>query len=126
LWSMLAAPLMAGNDVREMTPEIREILLNKEVIAIDQDKLGKQATRASKSGDQEIWTRPLAGGDTAVALFNRGSDVASITVKWSDVGLNKNPSGARDLWLHKDVALSGASYSAQVPSHGTVLLRVRK
>ena len=126
LWSMLAAPLIAGNDVRDMTPAIREILLNKEVIAIDQDTLGRQATRASKSGDQEIWIRPLAGGDTAVALFNRGKDTTSIAVKWSELGLKKNPSKARDVWLHKDVALKGATYSAEVPSHGTVLLRVRK
>ena len=96
------------------------------MIAIDQDKLGKQATRVWKGGDQEIWTRPLAGGDAAVALFNRGKDAASITVKWAEVGLKKSPARSRDLWLHQDVALSGASYSAEVPSHGVVLLRVRK
>jgi alpha-galactosidase len=126
LWSMLAAPLIAGNDVRDMTPAIKEILLNREVIAIDQDKLGKQATRVAKTGDQEIWTRPLDGGDTAVALFNRGKDTASIAANWADLGFKKNPAQVRDLWAHKDVALSGASYSAEVPSHGTVLLRVKK
>ncbi|HTS77647.1 MAG TPA: glycoside hydrolase family 27 protein [Bryobacteraceae bacterium] len=125
LWSMLAAPLIAGNDVREMTPAIREILLNRDVIAIDQDKLGKQAARAWKSGEQEIWTRPLANGDTAVALFNRGKDAASITVHWSELGMNKPPSRARDLWLHQEVKLAGARYTSEVPSHGVVLLRVR-
>ncbi len=126
LWSMLAAPLMAGNDVRDMTPTIRDILLNKEVIAIDQDKLGKQATRASKTGDQEVWMRPLAGGDTAIALFNRGKDTAPVSLKWADLGFKNNPTEARDLWLHKDVALSGDTYTAEVPSHGTVMLRIKK
>lgn len=126
LWSMLAAPLIAGNDVREMNDSIKAILLNREVIAIDQDKAGKQATRKWKNGDQEIWTRPLAGGDTAVALFNRAKDAASITVKWSDVGFQKSPAKARDLWLHQDVKLTGINYTAEIPSHGVVLLRVRK
>ena len=126
LWSILAAPLVAGNDVRDMTPAIREILLNREVIAIDQDQLGKQAARASKSGDQEVWVRELMGGDTAVALFNRGKETAAITVKWADVGFKKSPSHGRDLWLHKDIALSGPVYTADVPSHGVSLLRVRK
>jgi len=126
LWSMLAAPLIAGNDVRDMSQAIREILLNKEVIAIDQDKAGKQASRASQSGEHEIWTRELDGGDKAVALFNRGKQTASITVKWSSVGFAKSPSHARDLWAHKDLALTGAEYTAEVPSHGVMLLRVRK
>jgi alpha-galactosidase len=126
LWSMLAAPLIAGNDVRDMTDSVKAILLNREVIAIDQDRSGKQATRVWKGGDQEIWTRPLAGGDIAVALFNRGRDAASITVKWADAGFRKSPTRSRDLWLHQDVALSGASYTAEVPSHGVLLLRVRK
>lgn len=126
LWSMLAAPLIAGNDVREMSQAVKDILLNREVIAIDQDKDGKQARRAAKNGDQEIWTRALAGGDTAVALFNRAKDAASITVKWSEIGFQKSPARARDLWLHEDVTFSGWSYTAEVPAHGVVLLRVRK
>ena len=126
LWSMLAAPLIAGNDVRDMSDSIKAILLNREVIAIDQDKAGKQATRVWKGGDQEIWNRPLAGGDMAVALFNRGKDAASITVKWADAGFKKSPTRSRDLWLHQDVALSGATYTVEVPSHGVLLLRVHK
>jgi alpha-galactosidase len=126
LWSMLAAPLIAGNDVRDMTPTVRDVLLNREVIAIDQDKLGKQAMRVSKSGEQEIWTRALAGGDTAVALFNRGKDAARITVKWAEIGVKKNPMQARDLWQHAAVKLGGEGYAAEVPGHGAVLLRVAK
>ena len=124
LWSMLAAPLIAGNDLRSMTPAIHDILTNKEVIAIDQDPDGKQAKRVSKSGDQEIWARPLAGGAWAVALFNRASGDAQMTVRWSDLGIKGSPRRARDLWAHADVKVSGPEYSATVPGHGVVLLRL--
>ena len=124
LWSMLAAPLLAGNDLRTMTPEIREILINREVIAIDQDRGGKQGTRLSQSGEQEIWTRPLAGGDIAVALFNRGAAPATMSVQWSQLGLTRKPSHVRDLWAHSDIAGGATDYSATVPSHGVVMLRV--
>jgi alpha-galactosidase len=124
LWSMLAAPLIAGNDVRNVPAPILAILTNKEVIAIDQDKLGHQAKRISKSGDQEVWARDLTGGDHAVALFNLAADPAKITVAWKDIGLTKAPKRARDLWSHRDVMLSG-EYSATVPAHGVVLLRVK-
>jgi alpha-galactosidase len=130
LWSILAAPLLAGNDLRNMSDSIREILTNREVIAIDQDKLGKQGRRLSKSGSspdvQEIWIRQLSGGAQAVALFNRGSAPATITVKWSDLGRKSAPTHARDLWSHNDLKLdpTSASYSAIVPTHGVVLLRL--
>jgi alpha-galactosidase len=120
---MLAAPLLAGNDLRSVPPGIMEILTNREVIAIDQDKDGKQGRRLSKNGDQEIWTRPLAGGAVAVALFNRGTAEAPMTVKWTDVGGGAKPR-VRDLWAHKDVAVSGPEFSATVPAHGVVMLRV--
>jgi alpha-galactosidase len=135
LWSMLAAPLLAGNDLRSMSDSIREILLNREVIAIDQDKEGKQGRRLSKSGIdaniQEIWTRQLSGGAQAIALFNRGPAPAKMTIKWSDAGLESAHRHVRDLWSHTDVKLdakldaaSAAEYSATVPSHGVVLLRL--
>ena len=124
LWSMLAAPLIAGNDLRDMTPAIHDVLTNKEVIAIDQDPDGKQASRISRSGDQEIWARALAGGAYAVALFNRAKDDAQMSLKWSDVGVNGKPRKARDLWSHSDVKIGGADYSATVPGHGVVLLRL--
>ncbi len=123
LWSILAAPLLAGNDLRNVAPPILAILTNREVIAIDQDKNGKQGTRRWKSGEQEIWVRDLAGGDRAVAVFNRATDAANITVKWADLEM-KTPSHARDLWAHKDVTLEGPEYAASVPAHGVVLLRV--
>ncbi|MDQ2901547.1 MAG: glycoside hydrolase family 27 protein [Acidobacteriota bacterium] len=124
LWSMLAAPLLAGNDLRDVQKPIMEILTNRDVIAVDQDKEGKQGKRVSKSGEQEVWARPLAGGAYAVALFNRAADEAKVTVKWVDAGVNGTPSSARDLWSHADVKLGGPEYSATVPGHGVVMLRV--
>ncbi|HKE56545.1 MAG TPA: glycoside hydrolase family 27 protein, partial [Pyrinomonadaceae bacterium] len=124
LWAMLAAPLLAGNDLRNMTPETLAILTNREVIAIDQDKLGQQGKQVWKSGDQEIWTRPLAAEATAVAVFNRAKEEAKVTVKWADLGLAKKKS-VRDLWLRQDVAAADAESSVTVPGHGVVLLRVR-
>jgi alpha-galactosidase len=82
LWSILAAPLLAGNDLRNMTPATLEILTNREVIAVNQDKGGKQGSRVWKSGDQEVWTRSLAGGDNAVAIFNRAAEPAKVSRPW--------------------------------------------
>jgi len=124
LWSILAAPLLAGNDLREMSPGIAAILTNREVIAIDQDSEGKPGRRVSKSGDQEIWAKPLSGGRQAVALFNRGSEPALITVKWSILGLKSTPAHARDLWKHADLKLYGTDYSATVRSHDVVFIRI--
>jgi alpha-galactosidase len=126
LWAILAAPLLAGNDLRSMSPAIHDILLNREVIAIDQDKAGKQGQRVAKSGDQEIWTKPLEDGGEAVGLFNRGAATAQVTVTWSSIGLNAAPARVRDLWTHQDLSVSGAQYSAEVPAHGVALLRVSK
>jgi alpha-galactosidase len=124
LWSILAAPLLAGNDLRNMSPSILEILTNREVIAVNQDKAGKQGRRISKSADQEVWARPLFDGAQAIGLFNRGSAPAQIGVKWSDAGLNSAPTRARDLWARRDVHLDGGEYSVTVPAHGVVFLRV--
>ena len=125
LWSMLAAPLMAGNDVRNMPASIHDILTNREVIAIDQDTAGRQARRVWVSGQQEVWTRELADGDIAVAVFNRASAAARVTFRWPDVGITQAPSRIRDLWSHTDQKGTGANYSAEVPGHGVELLRVR-
>jgi len=124
LWAMLAAPLLAGNDLRSMTPATLAILTNREVIAVDQDKLGKQGKQVWKAGDQEIWTRPLSGGATAVAVFNRGKDEANISVKWADLGIVKKKV-VRDLWLHQDINTTGTEYAVTVPGHGVVMLRVK-
>jgi len=125
LWSMLAAPLIAGNDLRSMTPAINEILTNAEVIKIDQDPLGKQGARVAKSGDTEVWARPLKGGDYAVALFNRGEQAQKIAALWQDVGA-KGEFKIRDLWAHAERGTSSNRFEAEVPSHGVVLVRLSK
>lgn len=124
LWSMLRAPLLAGNDVRSMNDTTKAILLNKEVIAIDQDPLGKPAQLAKSEGSIEIWTRPLKGKATALAFFNKGDQPAEIELAWSDAHLKK-PKAMRDLWAHSKVKPRGAGYTASIPPHGTVLLRVQ-
>ncbi|MFP5226511.1 MAG: glycoside hydrolase family 27 protein, partial [Acidobacteriota bacterium] len=125
LWAILAAPLLAGNDLSKMTPETLAILLNKEVIAVDQDRLGKQGDRASALGMTEIWTRPLTGGALAAGLFNRDSEERSMTLHLRDVGFSDHAK-LRDLWKHEDVKASNGSYTVTVPAHGVVMLRISK
>jgi len=122
LWAILAAPLLAGNDLSQMTQETKDILMNKDVIAIDQDALGKQGDRLSAEGPQEIWTRPLANGAMAVGLFNRGDFPLTITFHFKDAGL-PSTIHARDIWAGKDLGPLHDSYTAEVPQHGVVLLR---
>ena len=127
LWSMLASPLLAGNDLRTMTPAIRDILVNREVIAIDQDPLGKQASRAAGADStKEIWTRPLANGAYAVAAFNRGADSTQMTIDFGSLGIDTRGATVRDLWAHKNVQVRGTQYTERVPSHGVLMLRVGK
>jgi alpha-galactosidase len=125
LWSLLAAPLLAGNDLRSVSPEIMQILTNKEVIAVDQDPLGKQAKRVAKTGDTEVWARPLQDGAYAVGLFNRGETSAKVTARWTDVGFSGKGS-VRDLWAHADRGSATDDFSADVPPHGVVLIRVER
>jgi alpha-galactosidase len=125
LWALLAAPLMAGNDVRSMTPEIREILTNKEVIAVNQDALGREGRRVRKDGDLEVWSKVLSDGSRAVILLNRGSSESEIGVRWEEIGYpNHTPAKVRDLWAHKDAGQFTGSYKTTVASHGVVMVRV--
>jgi len=124
LWALTAAPLLAGNDIRKMTDATKSILLNKEVIAVDQDPLGKQASPV-KNGNLESWVKPLKDGGVAVGVVNLDSAPANATVKAGDLGLKGSPHSARDLWAHKDVKFANGEYSASVPAHGVLMLRVR-
>ena len=109
---MLAAPLIAGNDLREMRPEIREILTNKEVVAVDQDALGIEGRRVRKNGDLEVWVRPIHGGNRAVTLFNRGAVEQEVAVGWEEIGYPSHVSAAvRDLVGHKDLGSCGEVFS---------------
>ncbi len=125
MWAMFSAPLLAGNDIEHMSADTKEILLNKEVIAIDQDTLGQQGRRVKKDGDLEIWSKQLADGGRAVALLNRSAASAKISVKWTDIGYPDTLSASvRDLWAKKDVGQKTGGYSAEVPSHGVVMIKV--
>jgi len=126
MWAMLAAPLIAGNDLSNMDAATKKILLNKEVIAVDQDSLGIQAHRAAQTGSADIWVRPLAGGGRAVALLNRGTAAAPITVNWQQLDYPEHlPARIRDLWQAKDVGTVRANYTAVVPPHSVVMLKVQ-
>ena len=126
LWCILAAPLIAGNDLDNMKPEVAEILMNKEAIAVDQDPLGKQAKRVRHQNDQDIFVKPLQDGRVAVAMVNRGKDQQTITLNWADAGLAADKSVAiRDLWQHKDLGNFTGSFGAPVPSHGVVMITVK-
>jgi len=125
LWCILAAPLMAGNDLKNMSPEIKDILTNKEVIAVDQDPLGMQGRRVRKDGDSEVWAKQMKDGSRAVVLFNRGASDADISVSWVDLGYPAHLSAAvRDLWAKKDLGKSTASFATKVPSHGVAMFRI--
>src|SRR6266849_5215591 len=125
LWAILAAPLLAGNDIRSMSEETKAILMNPEVIAVDQDARGVQGHRAWDEGPLEIWVKPLADGSQAVGLFNRGESALKMTLDLNKIGA---PASARlrDLWQRKDLGTVQNSYTAEVPKHGVVLLRVSK
>ena len=124
-WALLAAPLIAGNDIRSMAPDVREILLNREVIAVDQDSLGREGHKVRDDGDREVWAKPLEGGARAVILFNRGTDAASVSVSWHELGLSDDaPLQVRDLWQHKDVGLVSGTFTARVPPHEVVMIRI--
>lgn len=122
LWAMLAGPLFLGNDIRSMPPGVKDILLNRQVIAIDQDALGRQGSRVQKSGDIEIWTKALADGSTAVAVFNRGDAAASIPISWSRLRLGRRPK--RELWTGVELDVREDSYVVDIPRHGARIFRV--
>lgn len=126
MWAMFSAPLLAGNDISSMTPDTKEILLNKEVIAIDQDPLGHQARRVKKTGDLEIWSKQLQDGGRAVVLLNRSPAAAKVAVAWTDIGYPDSLSASvRNLWTASDLGKQSVGYSADVPSHGVVMLTIR-
>lgn len=117
-------PCLLATILRNVPPNILEILTNKEVIAIDQDPLGKQGKRVAKNGDLETWARPLSDGGWAVGLFNRGDASAKISFHAADLGLTRITK-IRDLWAHANLK-AAAEHSADVSSHGAALLKVQE
>lgn len=125
LWAILAAPLIAGNDLAKMTPYTVEMLTNREVIAVDQDPLGKQGFRVAQEGPFEVWMKPMADGTKVAGLFNRQRTIESMTVNFSQIGI-KQEAQVRDLWLKKDLGTYTSSFSAYVPAHGAVLVKIKE
>jgi hypothetical protein len=127
LWALVASPLIAGNDVRNLPKTTLAILTDPEVIAIDQDSAGVQGRRIHKTGDQEVWVKPL-GYDYdsyAVGLLNRSGSTVTMSIDWSDLRLDPSSVTVRDVWEKKDLGVTKDKYTAQVPSHGLVLLKVK-
>jgi alpha-galactosidase len=126
LWAVLAAPLIAGNDLSSMTAETKAILMNTEVIAVDQDPLGVQASRVAKDGDYEVWARALRGGARAVVLLNRSTEPHEISVKWEQLNYAPDMSArVRDLWRAADLPPAQGSFTAMVPAHGVVMVKMQ-
>ena len=130
MWCMLSAPLMAGNDIRNMSESIKKILTNKEVISLDQDPLGKQAYKYGDFGDYEIWVKFLKDDELAIAFLNRGNRPINITVNWKNIlkktGLRKNVYKLKDLWKHKIIGNTKSIFKTKIPSHDILLLRLKK
>jgi alpha-galactosidase len=124
LWAILAAPLMAGNDLSTMNAETRHILTNREVIAVDQDRLGVQGRRVVRSGDTEIWIKPLEGGSQAVVLLNRGAAATTIRLEWSALGFPPYvPLSLHDLWSGRTLRPRTAVVTLDVAPAAAVMLR---
>jgi alpha-galactosidase len=134
LWCLLAAPLITGNDLRNMSAETKEILTNREVIAVDQDPLGRQGRRVASQVIQrggitvetEVWSKESHDGSRAVILLNRGESPTEISVAWLQIGYpNHLAAEVRDLWAHKNLGKFTASFTATVPGHAAVMVTVK-
>ena len=122
MWSIMAAPIMISSDVRKMSNQVKELYMNKDMIAINQDSLGVQGHRISNDKGKQVWTKPLKNGDIAVALLNDNTSTQTISVEFADLGIPGEVE-VRDAWQKKDLGPK-SSVSAEVPAHGSVLLRL--
>ncbi len=137
MWSMLAAPLIAGNDLRQMSPQTLSVLTNKAVVAIDQDPLGVQGFRLAAKDSVETWVKPLAGGDWAICFLNRGKTARTATFDWQtqpihdevakrDLAADRTRYKIRNLWTGREAGTTAKPFQATVPSHDVVMLRLSK
>jgi len=125
MWAMMAAPLLAGNDLTDMTDTTAAILGNTEVIALDQDPLGLQGALVSSQGEVGVYAKPLAAcGARGVVFLNRGDQPASASIAWEEIGLQPGSAEVRDLWAHEDLGPSANEVSVTVPARDVVALRV--
>ncbi len=136
LWCMLAAPLIVNTDVRDMNEATKNILLNREMISIDQDPLGKQATRIVDEDGINIFLKPLQNGEWAICFLNRSNGIKSIDFNWESLTLNKKESGysdsykslknytLRDVWKHKNIGNTKSNLKIKIISHDVLVLRL--
>jgi alpha-galactosidase len=136
LWCMLAAPLMAGNDLRDMGDGIRIILNNKEAIAVNQDSLGMQAFKFIDYGDLEIWVKALSDGEASFCFLNRCSEPVDLKFNWRKFGVYhfsfrnsgfnpwKKTYSIRDLWNHKNIGTTATELSARIGGHDVLMVRL--
>jgi len=125
LWALLNAPLIAGNDLRAMSDSTKLILMNKEVIAVNQDWGGKQGHKIRDDGELEVWMKPIKNGDRAVVLLNRGTTLFHHAVTMKELGLSAGTHEARDLWAHRTSSVTG-ELRVLLPGHSAAMYAVRK
>jgi alpha-galactosidase len=123
LWTIQAAPLLIGADMAQFDTFTTDLMTNHEVLEVNQDVLGRGGTRVWREERLEVWSRPLSDGTRAVALFNRGLQAAKVTARWSDIGV-AGRQVVRDLWRHRDLGTFADAFTATVPAHGAVLVKV--
>ena len=135
LWCIQAAPLIAGNDLRDMSPEVRDILTNKELIAIDQDPLGIQGFKYLVKDNWEVWAKPLDKGDLALCFLNRTLEPVKVDLDWKEYPVkddefhyyylfNEKEYKIRDLWLKKEIGTTAKPFSTQIGAHDVIVLRL--
>ena len=137
MWCMLAAPLISGNDLRNMSKETADILLNKDVIAVDQDKPGIEGFQYSSDSILEVWFKPLADGDWAMCVLNRSTRPQKVRFDWKhkkvsdelsrrEAGFDKTVYRVRDLWTKKGLGTTEETLNAELPGHDVLMLRLDK
>jgi alpha-galactosidase len=137
IWCMLAAPLIAGNDLRKMSAQTRAILTDKELIAIDQDPLGAEGIRYSDKDSLQVWARPLQGGDWAVCFLNRSATSKRLSFDWGKEPITDSVANMTldthsavyslyDLWQKKTIGKTSAVFTGMLPAHDVIVLRLRK
>lgn len=124
LWCMLSAPLILGNDLREIPKDVLEIITNEELIALDQDLMCKQAKKVLDQGDIEYFVKPLADGDFAVCVLNRSGQSQDVVIDWSKLGLDKDAYTVRDPWARKDLGVVKKQLLCTIGSHDVFVVRL--
>jgi alpha-galactosidase len=123
LWTIQAAPLLIGADMAQFDKFTTDLMTNHEVLEVNQDVLGRGGSRVRQDQRLEVWVKPLADGTKAVSLFNRGLQRASVTASWAELGV-AGAQPVRDLWQQRDLGTSSDRFTATVPAHGAVLVKI--